>query len=84
MRLQRQCGTRSNALDGAPALADGDTGKFMNAVSLRVAPPRSGGGAKTGAKPAAAPAPGAEAGPTPQPEPEDTRNPLQKLVDKFK
>ena len=70
--------------DGAPALADGDTGKFMNAVSLRVAPPRSGGGAKTGAKPAAAPAPGAEAGPKPQPEPEDTRNPLQKLVDKFK
>ena len=27
--------------DGAAHLADGDTGKFMNAVALRVAPPRS-------------------------------------------
>ncbi len=27
--------------DGAPQLAEGDTGKFMNAVALRVNPPRS-------------------------------------------
>ena len=27
--------------DGAPELAKGDTGRFMNAVALRVAPPRS-------------------------------------------
>lgn len=30
--------------DGAPELAAGDTGRFMNAVSLRTAPPRSSGG----------------------------------------
>ena len=30
--------------DGAPALAEGDDGRFGNAVSLRTAPPRSGGG----------------------------------------
>ncbi|MEL6338270.1 MAG: aminoacyl-tRNA hydrolase, partial [Pseudomonadota bacterium] len=30
--------------DGAPYLAQGDGAKFMNAVALRVAPPRSGGG----------------------------------------
>lgn len=34
--------------DGAPALAEGDSAKFSNAVALRVTPPRSGGG--TGAK----------------------------------
>lgn len=62
--------------DGAPALAQGDTGRFMNAVSLRVAPPRSGGGDK--AKPAAT------AKPAQDPEPEDTRSPMQKLMDKFK
>ncbi|MBB95930.1 MAG: aminoacyl-tRNA hydrolase [Rhodobacteraceae bacterium] len=74
--------------DGAPALAAGDTGKFMNAVSLRTAPPRSGGGAKT-AKPASKPA--AQAA-TPEPKTaappaapqDDDRSALQKLVDKFK
>ncbi|VDC28381.1 aminoacyl-tRNA hydrolase [Pseudogemmobacter humi] len=60
--------------DGAAALAEGDAAKFMNAVSLRVAPPRSSGG-EAKAKPAAesAPAPAA-----------DTRSPLQKLVDRFR
>lgn len=66
--------------DGASHLADGDTGKFMNAVALRVAPPRS---SKTPAKAEKAdvpkPAPKPEAAPGP-----DTRNPLQKLVDKFR
>ena len=60
--------------DGAAALAEGDTGRFMNAVSLRVAPPRS---SKTTAKPKAPPAP------DPAPE-DDTRSPLQRLVDRFR
>ena len=30
--------------DGAPALAEGDPGRFMNAVALRTSPPRSGTG----------------------------------------
>ena len=68
--------------DGAPELAKGDAGRFMNAVALRVAPPRSGTGnkapkakAKTEQqKPAKTP---------PAPEPEDTRSTLQKLMDKF-
>ena len=38
--------------DGAEALAAGDAGRFMNAVSLRVAPPRSGGGKGGGPGPA--------------------------------
>lgn len=62
--------------DGAPSLADGDGPKFMNAVALRVAPPRS----STGTKGEAAPKPKAE----PEPEPEDNRSALQKLADKFR
>ncbi len=60
--------------DGAVALAEGDTAAFQNAVALRVAPPRSSGGA---AKPAAAKA-------EPAPEPQDERSPMQKLLDRFK
>ncbi|WP_238367296.1 aminoacyl-tRNA hydrolase [Mesobacterium pallidum] len=60
--------------DGAPALAAGDTGKFMNAVALRVNPPRSSD------KPAPKPAPA----PDPEPEAPDTRSVLQKLADRFK
>ena len=60
--------------DGAEALARGDTGRFMNAVALRVAPPRSSTTkAETKAKPA----------PTPEPAVDD-RSALQKLMDKFK
>ncbi|MAC79776.1 MAG: aminoacyl-tRNA hydrolase [Rhodobacteraceae bacterium] len=66
--------------DGAPALADGDSAKFLNAVSLRVAPPRSGGGKKSKAQ--AKPEPDPK--PEPEPEPDDTRSALQKLADKFK
>lgn len=62
--------------DGAAHLAAGDSGKFMNAVALRTAPPRS---SKT--KPPAE-APKAEA-PASEPEP-DTRSALQKLVDRFR
>lgn len=61
--------------DGAPYLAGGDSGNFMNAVALRVAPPRS-----STSKPKAAPKPAAD----PAPEPEDTRSAMQKLMDKFK
>ncbi len=59
--------------DGADKLAAGDGPGFLNAVALRRAPPRKAG--KQGA-----PAP---AKPTPEPT-EDTRTPLQKLMDKFK
>ncbi|TDT74237.1 peptidyl-tRNA hydrolase [Litoreibacter halocynthiae] len=58
--------------DGAPYLAEGDSAKFLNAVALRVAPARSSTSKLK-------PAPKAEA----TPEPEDTRNPLQKLMDRF-
>jgi len=63
--------------DGAAYLADGDSGKFLNAVSLRANPPRSGTG-KKGKKP-----------PTDVPKPavtpaEDTRSTMQKLMDKFR
>lgn len=61
--------------DGAPFLADGDTGRFQNAVALKLNPPRS---SKSQPKPKAA---------APPPEPEvvadDKRSPLQKLIDKF-
>ena len=61
--------------DGAPALAEGDTGRFQNAVALRLNPPRSSTAPKPEARPAAAPdAPAAE----------DNRSPLQRLVDRFK
>lgn len=63
--------------DGAGFLALGDAAKFMNAVALRVTPPRSGTGTKGSA---AAVAPKAE----PAPAPEDSRSSLQKLMDRFR
>ncbi|ETX16206.1 peptidyl-tRNA hydrolase [Roseivivax halodurans JCM 10272] len=64
--------------DGAPALADGDPGGFMNKVSLRTAPARS---SKSGGE---APAP-KETPPEPEAAPEtDARSPLQKLADRFR
>ncbi|NNE86483.1 MAG: aminoacyl-tRNA hydrolase [Silicimonas sp.] len=62
--------------DGAPHLADGDSGRFQNAVALRLNPPRSSTSAK---------APKAEKA-TVQPKPpvEDNRSSIQKLVDRFK
>ena len=76
--------------DGAAELAKGDGSKFLNAVALRVNPPRSGtgqakptekGAPKSNNKPA--PKPPAEAKPEPEAEP-DTRSPLQRLADRFK
>ena len=64
--------------DGAPELAKGDNGRFMNAVALRVAPPRSSKSEVVTDKPRSAHKPK-------PPEPvEDTRSPLQKLADKFR
>lgn len=66
--------------DGAQYLAKGDPAKFMNAVALRVSPPRSGTGGKGPRAEASKPAPKATA----EPEPEAPRSALQKLVDRFK
>ncbi len=62
--------------DGAPALARGDSGRFQNAVALRLNPPRSS------TTRASEPKPDAEA--PKAAEPDDTRSPLQKLVDRFR
>ena len=62
--------------DGAPALADGDAARFMNAVALRTAPPRSSD--RTGERMDKA---GKSA---PEVAPADTRCPMQKLMDKFR
>lgn len=62
--------------DGAPDLAKGESGRFLNAVSQRTAPPRSSKTASQGPdKPANTPDPKAEP---------DARSPLQRLVDKFR
>jgi len=58
--------------DGAVALAEGDGGRFQNAVAMRLKPPRT----STATKPEE-PAHRAE-------EPPDTRSPMQKLLDKFR
>ncbi len=65
--------------DGAPHLAALDGGKFLNAVSLRVAPPRSGTGTKSGpakAKPS-------DAAPE-RPTEDAPKSPLQRLMEKFR
>jgi peptidyl-tRNA hydrolase, PTH1 family len=67
--------------EGAAFLAEGQADKFQNAVALQVNPPRSGTGEKAEA-PAAKPAPVV---PIPVATPtEDTRNPMQRLLDRFK
>jgi len=79
--------------DGAAALVARDGGKFMNAVSLRVAPPRSSTGSKapkakqsTNQQPSQEPLtqqvkPQGKPAATQEP---DSRSALEKLVDKFK
>lgn len=69
--------------DGAAQLADGDTGKFMNAVALRVAPPRSSKTPDKSAKAEKADVPKSDPKPEAKQEPE-ARNPLQRLVDRFR
>lgn len=68
--------------DGAEALAAGDGAKFMNAVALRTAPPRSSTSDKPAPKAAKLP-PDPAPKPAAQPE-EDSRNPMQKLLDRFR
>jgi PTH1 family peptidyl-tRNA hydrolase len=70
--------------DGAPALAAGDGPRFQNAVAARVAPARNAGTERPGkakTDPASAPAPATPPEPAAQP---DRRNPLQRLVDRFR
>ncbi len=68
--------------DGAPHLAAGDGGKFMNAIALRVAPPRSSNTTTKKAKTAPSSiAKAAASNPAPA---SDTRSAMQKLMDKFK
>lgn len=62
--------------DGAAHLADDNSGKFMNAVALRVAPPRSST-SKPKPKPTETPE-------NSEPAPVDDRTKMQKLLDKFK
>ncbi len=62
--------------DGVAHLAAGDSGKFMNAVALRVVPPRKSGSANaSAASPVKAKQPSLEQA--------DTRSPLKKLLDRF-
>lgn len=61
--------------DGVEALAAGDAARFMNAVALRTAPPRSSTSEPKVPKPNPSPNPVAA---------EDTRNPLDKLKDFFR
>ena len=63
--------------DGVPALAIGDGAKFLNAVALRLTPPRS-----STTKIAPVPIPAVK--PTPAEPTADTRTLLQKLTDKFR
>ena len=59
--------------DGAAHLAGGDSAKFLNAVALRMAPPKE-----------KKPAPKPEAKPKDIPAPADSRSPFEKLMDRFK
>lgn len=64
--------------DGAPYLAKGDAAKFSNAVAMRVSPPRSGTGQKNDkAKDKPAKPDETTAG-------QDSRSPLQKLMERFR
>ncbi len=66
--------------DGADALAGGDTGRFQNAVALRMQPPKNRDRAQDNPPQSATVSKG-----TPQDaDTPDTRSPLQRLVDKFR
>ena len=73
--------------DGAAALAAGDDARFLNAVSLRLNPPHSGGGTK--GRPAEPQAPETEPAARQDPasaesDRSDDRSALQKLADRFR
>ena len=68
--------------DGVSYLVAGDTAKFLNAVAMRVNPPRSGTGTKGPAKPqkpAETDSPKADAAPE-----AEAKSPLQKLMERFR
>jgi PTH1 family peptidyl-tRNA hydrolase len=65
--------------DGAPALAKDDGARFTNAVGLRMAPPKP-----TPTPPTMPNAPKPTTDASAAPAEDDTRSPLQKLVDRFK
>ncbi|WP_417808952.1 aminoacyl-tRNA hydrolase [Thioclava sp.] len=67
--------------DGAPALAAGEGAKFLNAVALRVTPPRASTGT---AKPVTAPAPAAAPPAPDKKEATPARSPFERLKDHFK
>ena len=70
--------------DGGAELAEGRPERFLNAVALRVSPPRSsGGGAKEPRAPSRSSTP-KPVTPAQQDTAPDSRSPLQKLVDKFR
>jgi PTH1 family peptidyl-tRNA hydrolase len=60
--------------NGVIYLADGDGSRFMNEVALQTSPARSSKSTKTKLSPAAGPTSIAE----------DTRNPMQRLLDRLK
>jgi PTH1 family peptidyl-tRNA hydrolase len=60
--------------NGAIYLANGNGSRFMNEVALQTSPPRSSKSTKTKSSPAAGPTSVAE----------DTRNPMQRLLDRLK
>ncbi len=60
--------------DGVAHLAAGDSGKFMNAIALRVVPPRKSGSASATTPVRAKEQPVKQT---------DTRSPLKKLLDRF-
>ncbi|MCP1167546.1 aminoacyl-tRNA hydrolase [Limimaricola litoreus] len=71
--------------DGAASLAAGDDARFLNAVALRLNPPRSGGGTKgAGAKDKVSPVPAPAKAPLSEPDASDDRSALQKLADRFR
>ena len=75
--------------DGAPALAANDPARFLNAVAQRVAPPRPSTGTRspagpTGTQAEVSPPARAQVSTPAAPQAEDTRNPLQKLADRFR
>ena len=69
--------------DGAAHLAAGDSGKFMNAVALRVNPPRSSTSGKGDSAPDANATP-AKTMPEPDADTSEPRSALQRLVDRFR
>ena len=70
--------------DGAAHLAAGEGQKFMNAVALRVAPPRSSDKARPEPKRELKSEARSEAKPAPASDESDSRSPMQKLLDRFR